>query len=282
MRVWNKISILTNCLLAALVIWLAHRVTLQEGIGASEAAKADRSSPPFAKDHEPQILSSEIGANRRGSVSFRWSQLESTDYRTYVANLRRIGCPEQTLGDIITADIDAGCYGPRRQNLEEKWKASGGIGAQETLESGLQALRREEAVVIAAILGREQPAMQVGPDSSPDSSSTPTQRTRRDRFEAWRNQFPDTNASVPLAFRNVDLTTLSTNAAEIEVINDVRQRFQEEMGASNQDPSDPAYLARWQMAQREADDMLRGMLGSQRFFEYQMELESQSQSSFVR
>ena len=34
-----------------------------------------------------------------------WAQLESSDYVSYVANLRRIGCPEQTIRDIIVADI---------------------------------------------------------------------------------------------------------------------------------------------------------------------------------
>jgi hypothetical protein len=37
--------------------------------------------------------------------AFRWSQLESTDYRQYIANLRAVGCPESTLKDIIMTDI---------------------------------------------------------------------------------------------------------------------------------------------------------------------------------
>lgn len=37
---------------------------------------------------------------------FHWAQLESEDYRTYVARLRSIGCPEQTIRDIIIADLD--------------------------------------------------------------------------------------------------------------------------------------------------------------------------------
>ncbi|HEY3863848.1 MAG TPA: hypothetical protein VGO59_18380 [Verrucomicrobiae bacterium] len=36
---------------------------------------------------------------------FRWSQLESTDYRQYIANLRSIGCPESTIKDIILTDV---------------------------------------------------------------------------------------------------------------------------------------------------------------------------------
>ena len=36
---------------------------------------------------------------------FHWRQVESTDYRTYIANLRKIGCPEATIKDIILTDI---------------------------------------------------------------------------------------------------------------------------------------------------------------------------------
>lgn len=36
----------------------------------------------------------------------RWAQLESEDYPTYIARLRAAGCPEQTVRDIIIADLD--------------------------------------------------------------------------------------------------------------------------------------------------------------------------------
>jgi hypothetical protein len=35
-----------------------------------------------------------------------WRQLESEDYRTYIERLRSIGCPEQTIRDIVIADVD--------------------------------------------------------------------------------------------------------------------------------------------------------------------------------
>src|SRR5437879_11925524 len=37
---------------------------------------------------------------------FSWRSVESDDYPTYVANLRDIGCPEQTIRDIIIADVN--------------------------------------------------------------------------------------------------------------------------------------------------------------------------------
>jgi hypothetical protein len=37
---------------------------------------------------------------------FRWTSVESDDYRQYIANLREIGCPEETIRDIIIADVN--------------------------------------------------------------------------------------------------------------------------------------------------------------------------------
>src|SRR5262245_59632483 len=39
--------------------------------------------------------------------AFVWSQVESTNYFEYIANLRAIRCPEQTIEDIIAADLRA-------------------------------------------------------------------------------------------------------------------------------------------------------------------------------
>jgi LysM repeat protein len=40
-------------------------------------------------------------------LPFAWREIESADYPTYIANLRFIGCPEQTIRDIIIADVNA-------------------------------------------------------------------------------------------------------------------------------------------------------------------------------
>ena len=58
---------------------------------------APRPSPPV----RTSVVTNYVATN-----DFRWTQLESEDYRTYIRRLRDIGCPEQTLRDIIIADID--------------------------------------------------------------------------------------------------------------------------------------------------------------------------------
>ena len=50
------------------------------------------------------------------SKQFNWSQLESEDYKAYIARLRKIGCPEQTIRDIIIADLDK-LLAPRLQAI---------------------------------------------------------------------------------------------------------------------------------------------------------------------
>ena len=37
---------------------------------------------------------------------FHWSQIEDADYKTYIKNLRRIGCPEETIRDLVKQDLD--------------------------------------------------------------------------------------------------------------------------------------------------------------------------------
>lgn len=59
-----------------------------------------------------------------------WRALESEDYRAYIKNLRSVGCPEQTIRDIVIADLDR-TYAARISQLtlaqkknESFWRAS--------------------------------------------------------------------------------------------------------------------------------------------------------------
>lgn len=68
----------------------------------------------------PTNLPAKGTAKRRVSTTtavarpaFQWQQIESTNYVDYVKNLRSIGCPEQTLRDIVSADVIQ-AYGAKR------------------------------------------------------------------------------------------------------------------------------------------------------------------------
>lgn len=90
---------------------------------------------------------------------FNWEVIESDDYMTYIDNLRRIGCPEETIKDIIKADVEK-LFQQRRQEFDrslpptEYWKSNGlGIGySMEQLEE-MKSLEAEKQEVLKQLLG---------------------------------------------------------------------------------------------------------------------------------
>ena len=54
-----------------------------------------------AADRLLRPLTVELSTN-----AFHWGTVESPDYREYIAKLRAIGCPEETIRDIIIADVN--------------------------------------------------------------------------------------------------------------------------------------------------------------------------------
>jgi hypothetical protein len=59
---------------------------------------------PAAAQHPGAGTVSNIGA---ATPAFHWRQIEHEDYRVYMANLRAVGCPEDTVRDILRGDIEA-------------------------------------------------------------------------------------------------------------------------------------------------------------------------------
>ena len=52
-------------------------------------------------------ISQNTNASFAAIPAFSWRDVESEDYRQYVQNLRRLGCPEATVDDIAIADVNA-------------------------------------------------------------------------------------------------------------------------------------------------------------------------------
>ena len=99
-------SLTLNALLLGLVLWLAQVASPSETrVGVSRFLTnrvlrvQHRPAPPPAGEPSPEVV--EV------NEPFHWAQLESADYRIYLANLRGIGCPEATVRDILIADVNA-------------------------------------------------------------------------------------------------------------------------------------------------------------------------------
>jgi hypothetical protein len=105
---WLIASVFLNAVLLAL---LPRAARLGRNLAPDESARpvaAIRSTPapsvPVARTAPaPAVPPAPTPVPR----PFHWSQVESTNYFTFVANLRAIGCPEQTIRDIVEADLKA-------------------------------------------------------------------------------------------------------------------------------------------------------------------------------
>jgi hypothetical protein len=88
---------------------LTLALNLALGIAVMLVPRAKPSAPRDAVAARPQAKSPEVPpatTNFTASViPFHWRQVESEDYRRYIANLRGLGCPERLIRDIILADI---------------------------------------------------------------------------------------------------------------------------------------------------------------------------------
>ncbi|HEX4265941.1 MAG TPA: hypothetical protein VH597_16525 [Verrucomicrobiae bacterium] len=208
------------------------------------------------KPEEPASRSQPQTVPAVKSQSFHWNELESDDYRAYIANLRGIECPGQTIRDIITADVDAAIFAPRRQQLKQNQNHhSSGLDAE------LQELNGEETALIASLLGTKLNTSQVAID-------TPTQpRSVRKRPQAMP-------VALPIAFADLESAGLKLNANQLHEIAELRQSFVDQVGGPNQDPNDPAYRERWQMAQPAVNAELEAMLGTSAYQTLQFESQS--------
>jgi len=88
---------------------------------------------------------------------FSWQEVESPDYPTYIANLRDIGCPEQTIRDIIIADVNS-LYAKRRATElvtpeQQWWRSEADTNVVAAALEKARALEDERRSLLARLLG---------------------------------------------------------------------------------------------------------------------------------
>jgi hypothetical protein len=246
MKTTLRISLLLNAgLLAGLVVCCCL---------ALHHSSAPAAMPP------PALLAVHVSAPASQSPAprFHWSQLNADDYHFYVKNLRDIGCPELSVRAIVTADVNV-VYDKLRRELAQQLAVltnaplAGNLQAyndrqasQSALQTELQNLPTEAAAKIEELLG-------YGPLPEPGSASP--EPALHPRVQ------PAAPVTLPLAMESVDLAAVDLSDQQIQAINALRQSFLDKIGGPDQDPNDPAYQARWQRAQPEADEILNHIIG---------------------
>jgi hypothetical protein len=107
------------------------------------------------------------------ATTLDWRAVESADYKQYIANLRAIGCPEETIRDIITADVNK-LFEDRKRALRstntnrfEYWKPGMQMFTKMFDEEKIkqqQALAKERRDLLTTLLGS-------APEEKPDMAA---------------------------------------------------------------------------------------------------------------
>jgi hypothetical protein len=149
---WRTVAVISLSLNIGVALWVGLlRRPPQLGVPAPLP-------PPLSTtlSTTPPALGNAAKTNQPG---FHWRELESADYQAYIANLRRIGCPEQTLRDIILADVNQ-LYVPRYAALAGHWPELAWWGKfdkkralRAELAAQLRALNEEKNGLLQRLIG---------------------------------------------------------------------------------------------------------------------------------
>jgi hypothetical protein len=164
------------CLNVALFagFWL-KRPAVAESTAVSETDAADAKALKPVKDAER--LKTELKVVTTTN-DFDWASVESEDYREYINNLRGIGCPEDTVRDIIIADINK-LYASRIAALYpgpadfKFWRVEDRAARSEERERDEKRrdLEREKRDLIKELLGVDYEAELARASGRPDEDS---------------------------------------------------------------------------------------------------------------
>jgi hypothetical protein len=121
-------------------------------------ASRNPSSPPtptsLSELPTPPIIRTNTIVRRQ---FFLWSDVESSDYRTYIENLRSISCPETTIRDIIVADVTQLFANRRATNLitsqQQWWLTQPDPELESAAALALSKLEKERRDLLTELLG---------------------------------------------------------------------------------------------------------------------------------
>ncbi|HWC61921.1 MAG TPA: hypothetical protein VHC44_19695, partial [Verrucomicrobiae bacterium] len=136
-----------------LILSLAANVFLAVGL-VHHSRRASPSVNAAVLEETNAVVKTNVVVRRQ---FLSWSHVESPDYTTYIANLRSIGCPEQTIRDIIIADVNA-LYAKRRATeiltpQQEWWRSEPSPQVVKLAADKYIALDKERRALLEKLLG---------------------------------------------------------------------------------------------------------------------------------
>jgi hypothetical protein len=136
------ISLVANLLLAVALLW-----------GLRKQSVRVRQMKLAAEQQDVRVKTNVVIRRQ----FFSWQQVESDDYRKYIGNLREIGCPEQTIRDIIIADVN-GLYAKKRATEvvspgQQWWRSQPDSNVVRAATARIRELEDERRALLTSLLG---------------------------------------------------------------------------------------------------------------------------------
>lgn len=146
----------------ALNAGLVAALTLSANRKQSITGPSPEVAPPSSASRtETRNRTAYVPVNITNSITVDWQMVESEDYKNYIANLRAIGCPEETIRDIIIADVNKlfatrqSQAGASAKETFQYWKKGRTMfrGLDEEKLKQQKALAEEKRTLIKELLG---------------------------------------------------------------------------------------------------------------------------------
>ena len=152
------ISIVVNVFCLAALLWSLSKIQALE----SRSILQNDKTLHIKGTEKDRVKVAEKFVNE--AEPFHWSQIEAEDYQTYIENLRSIGCPEETIRDLVKRDLDQH-YDQLKANALNKdptrndyWKTghpSSLSQPNKNARSELAQLDRDKSAVLKDLFGAE-------------------------------------------------------------------------------------------------------------------------------
>jgi hypothetical protein len=137
------VSLGLNVVLAALALFILQRPKVA-AVNDNAALPA-----PATNDAKPRVVAIK--------QYFSWREVESPDYQGYIAHLREIQCPEQTIRDIILADVNQ-LYVRKREAAvvtpdQQWWRSDPDTNVVQAAAAKILAFEHERRDLLKTLLG---------------------------------------------------------------------------------------------------------------------------------
>ncbi|MBK8039976.1 MAG: hypothetical protein IPK22_23020 [Verrucomicrobiaceae bacterium] len=219
--------------------------------------------PPVATP-PPVVRTVVVEKEKPSDAVFDWKQLEAPDFATYIANLRRAGCPEHTIRSIIQPELRQVVQAQQHEANTRVDEADHTTQETRLMESLLAVQPAEPSVATQTPIAQPEARPIPHPAELPSLTSTAPAAFLIGNAPNDPVLTPEGLAITP--------SDPSLPPETLQRLGDIRRQFGEQVSsspASNTTEVDPE--VRWRKARRASDDIFIARYGGDYFMQVQQQ-----------